>query len=60
MTPGCIISNAGIYTLWFRDIIKDKSLADEVATIEKDGGASPSESRRRIKKAIETRYTATA
>lgn len=47
----------GDYTRWFRDIIKDESLANDAAAAEKNG-ASPTESRRKIKKAIESRYTA--
>jgi hypothetical protein len=47
----------GDYTRWFRDIIKDESLANDAAAAEKNG-ASPIESRRKIKKAIESRYTA--
>jgi hypothetical protein len=49
----------GDYTRWFRDIIKDDSLAKAAAAFEKNG-ASVSESRRKIKEAIETRYTAPA
>jgi hydroxymethylpyrimidine pyrophosphatase-like HAD family hydrolase len=49
----------GDYTHWFRDIIKDESLANDAAAAEKNG-ASPTESRRKIKEAIESRYTAPA
>jgi HAD superfamily hydrolase (TIGR01484 family) len=49
----------GDYTRWFRDIIKDDSLAKAAAAVEKNG-ASVSERRRKIKEAIETRYTAPA
>jgi hypothetical protein len=48
----------GDYTKWFRDIIKDEELAKEAAAVEEDGAASASDSRSRIKEAIEARYTA--
>ena len=45
------------YSKWFRDVIKDESLADEAARVEnRDQPAS--ESRAAIKAAIEKRYTA--
>jgi hypothetical protein len=46
---------AGDYSQWLRDKIKDGELADAVASAEKDEGLTPSESRRRIKEAIERR-----
>ena len=48
---------AGDYSAWLRDKIKDGELADDVASAEKDEALTPSESRRRIKEAIERRYT---
>jgi hypothetical protein len=48
---------AGDYSEWLRDKIKDGELADDVASAEKDEALTPSESRRRIKEAIERRYT---
>jgi hypothetical protein len=51
---------AGDYSRWLRDKINDGELADSVATVEKDEALTPSESRRRIKGAIERRYTSPA
>jgi hypothetical protein len=48
---------AGDYSRWFRDAIKDEPLADEAASVERDVGLAPSESRARIREAIEKRYT---
>jgi hypothetical protein len=48
---------AGDYSQWLRDKIKDGELADDVARSERDGALTPLESRRRIKEAIERRYT---
>jgi hydroxymethylpyrimidine pyrophosphatase-like HAD family hydrolase len=45
---------------WFRDSIKDDALAKEAADIEANKRLSPSESRARIRAAIEGRYTAPA
>jgi len=50
----------GDYSRWIRDVIKDEDLAAVVAAVEEDRGASPSESRRRIREAIEQRYAAPA
>ncbi|HZZ61155.1 MAG TPA: HAD-IIB family hydrolase [Roseiarcus sp.] len=44
---------------WIRDAIKDEELADEVRGVE-DGDAEPSESRKRVREAVERRYTAPA
>ena len=41
---------------WIRDAIKDKELADEVLAVEDD--TDPGRSRRRVREAIERRYTA--
>jgi hypothetical protein len=48
---------AGDFSAWLRDKIKDGELADDVASAEKDEALTLSESRRRIKEAIERRYT---
>jgi hydroxymethylpyrimidine pyrophosphatase-like HAD family hydrolase len=45
---------------WFREMIKDESLAAEAAEIEQSKDLSPSESRARIRDAIERRYTTPA
>jgi hypothetical protein len=51
---------AGDYSQWLKDKIKDAELAEEVARIEGDEALTPLESRRRIKEAIESRYTSPA
>jgi haloacid dehalogenase-like hydrolase/Helicase HerA, central domain len=51
---------AGDYSRWLRDKVKDSELADEVAGIESDGAPTPSESRQRVKEAIDRRYTSPA
>jgi hypothetical protein len=50
----------GDYSSWFREAIKDPELAGEAASIETDRSLSPRESRARIRRAIEKRYTAAA
>jgi hypothetical protein len=50
----------GDYSRWFRDAIKDEDLATEAEQIEGDPALEPSDSRRRIREAIERRYTAPA
>jgi HAD superfamily hydrolase (TIGR01484 family) len=45
------------YSRWFREAIKDNSLAEEVEEIEKNANGSANESREAIKAAIEERYT---
>jgi HAD superfamily hydrolase (TIGR01484 family) len=45
------------YSCWFREAIKDLSLAEEVEEIEKNANCSTSDSRQAIKAAIESRYT---
>jgi energy-coupling factor transporter ATP-binding protein EcfA2 len=47
----------GDYSRWFRDAIKDDDLAADAAAIERDGGPTPADTRRRIRAAIEERYT---
>ena len=44
---------------WIRDAIKDDELADEVKSVE-DGEADPSATRKRVREAVEQRYTAPA
>ena len=50
----------GDYSQWFRQRIKDPELADEIAAVEQDTTLSPQDSRRRIKEAVNRRYTAPA
>jgi HAD superfamily hydrolase (TIGR01484 family) len=45
---------------WFREVIKDESLAAEAAEIEQRDDLSPADSRARIREAIERRYTTPA
>lgn len=47
----------GDYTAWFREAIKDDQLAAEAAAIAEDHALDPTESRRRIRAAVESRYT---
>jgi HAD superfamily hydrolase (TIGR01484 family) len=47
----------GDYSSWFRDEIGDKDLAAEAAAVEADKRSSAAESRARIRKAVERRYT---
>jgi hypothetical protein len=51
---------AGDYSRWIRDAINDQELAGEIAGIEADESPSAAESRKRVKVAIERRYTAPA
>ena len=46
------------YSRWFRDAIKDESLAAEAEKVEEANAASAEESRAAIRAAIEQRYTA--
>jgi HAD superfamily hydrolase (TIGR01484 family) len=50
----------GDYSRWFREAIKDPELADEAEAIETASDLDASESRGRIRAAIEKRYTAAA
>jgi HAD superfamily hydrolase (TIGR01484 family) len=50
----------GDYSQWFRDMVKDKELAEDAESIEQDTALSYEESRRRMRDAIQTRYTAPA
>jgi HAD superfamily hydrolase (TIGR01484 family) len=47
----------GDYSRWFRNVIKDDSLADEAARIERQRRLDPKESRALIQEAIANRYT---
>jgi hypothetical protein len=47
----------GDYSRWLRDKIKDPELGDEAAAIESDARLDAAESRRRMREAIEKRYT---
>jgi HAD superfamily hydrolase (TIGR01484 family) len=47
----------GDYSAWFRQAIKDSSLAETARAIERDGNLSAAESRERLRKAIEEQYT---
>jgi hydroxymethylpyrimidine pyrophosphatase-like HAD family hydrolase len=48
------------YSAWFREAIKDEELAEEAEEVERREELSSSESRARIRAAIERRYTAPA
>ena len=45
------------YSRWMREAIKDPGLADDVAQVEERDDMPPLESRRRVRQAIEERYT---
>ncbi len=47
----------GDYSRWFREAIKDESLAEEAQKVQETANGSASESRTAIKTAIEQRYT---
>jgi hypothetical protein len=51
---------AGDYSGWFRNIVKDEALAEEAATVEADQTLDPGQSRKRITEAVTRRYTAPA
>ena len=51
---------AGDYSAWVRDAVKDEELAREIAAIEGDAGLKPKDSREQIIEAISRRYTAPA
>ena len=48
----------GDYSNWFKNLIKDADLAQETAGVEANRELSAADSRARIRKAIEQRYTA--
>jgi HAD superfamily hydrolase (TIGR01484 family) len=50
----------GDYSRWFRERIKDEALAQEVEALERAPELPAAESRARVRKAIELRYTAPA
>lgn len=50
----------GHYSEWFREMIKDNTLADEAAEVERRHDIDAATSRSQIKAAIEQRYTAAA
>jgi hydroxymethylpyrimidine pyrophosphatase-like HAD family hydrolase len=47
----------GDYSRWFGEVIGDEELANEARTIEREAAKDPSESRARIRAAVESRYT---
>jgi hypothetical protein len=47
----------GEYSRWFRDNIKNDELAEAAALVEEDASMPAGESRSRIKREIEDRYT---
>jgi hydroxymethylpyrimidine pyrophosphatase-like HAD family hydrolase len=51
---------AGDYSQWFREAIRDPELAADAEAVEQDTELDAAGSRRRIREAIETRYTAAA
>ena len=51
---------AGHYSAWARDSIKDDELAADFAAVERDASLDPQTSRDRIKEAIDRRYTGPA
>jgi hypothetical protein len=51
---------AGDYSTWVRDCVKDEELADEIAAVEGEAGLDAAASRQRIIEAISRRYTAPA
>ncbi len=51
---------AGDYSRWFRDVIKDAALADEAAAVERDPALDADGSRVDILAMVERRYTASA
>jgi hydroxymethylpyrimidine pyrophosphatase-like HAD family hydrolase len=47
----------GDYSKWFEQVIKDHELAEAASNIEQDRNQTPAESKKRIKEAVEGRYT---
>ena len=52
--------NAGDYSRWFREKIKDDFLSADAVAVENDKSLSPEESFARIKEIVKRRYTAPA
>lgn len=50
----------GHYSQWFDSVIKDKELATQAQQIENEESLSPRDSRKKIRDAVEARYTAPA
>ena len=50
----------GDYSAWFRDVIKDKELADETEAIERDDAIDAQTSLARVSEAVKRRYTASS
>lgn len=50
----------GDYSKWFRDSLQDPELADRIESVEKQSDLSEMESRRRIKEAVQQKYTTPA
>jgi HAD superfamily hydrolase (TIGR01484 family) len=49
--------NAGDYSAWIRQCIKDSGLAATIRSVEQAGDLSPAESRDRVREAVEEQYT---
>jgi hypothetical protein len=47
----------GDYSAWFRDVIKDRQLADEAEAIERERTADAAQTREKMRRAIDARYT---
>jgi hypothetical protein len=47
---------AGEYSGWVRNILKDETLADRLAQVERDGSLNPHDSRAQVRGAIDERY----
>lgn len=50
----------GDFSRWFKDQLKDKKLAGEAASVERDKSLNPRQSREKIAEAVRRRYTAPA
>jgi hydroxymethylpyrimidine pyrophosphatase-like HAD family hydrolase len=53
-------ARSGDYSRWFETTIKDEELAATVREIERDGAQGVAESRKKLRAAVENRYTAPA
>jgi len=47
----------GDYSNWFEQVIKDHELAEAANKIEQDRNQTPAESKKKIKEAVDGRYT---